>query len=120
MRNYNLRANNPRRCDNILRQRILVQPVPVAIVTQPVVAQPQPVSRATSTVATICLLTRRARRSDATGMYLEISPPARTMPVPAQIVPLDFVAVQRAWKRLKPLRACTRFETLRITRFETL
>ena len=100
MRNYNLRANNPRRCDNILRQRILGQPLPVAIVTQPVVVQPQPVPRAPDTVTTICLPTRRARRSDATGMYLELFPPSRTMPVPTQTVPLDFVAVQRGWKRL--------------------
>ena len=97
MRNYNLRANNPRRCDNILRNRILGQP----IVTQPVVVQPQPqpVPRAPGTVATIRLPTRRPTRSDSEGLYLEIYPPARTTPVSTQFVPMDFVAVQRAWKR---------------------
>ena len=110
MRNYNLRANNPRRCDNILRRQNLGQPLPVAfvtqpvvtqpVVTQPVVAQPQPVRRGPGTVATIRLPTRRASRSDAAGMYLELFPPARTTPYPTQTVALDFVNVQRAWQRL--------------------
>ena len=92
LRNYNLNADDPSRCDNLQSRR--EGSSPTNIIYEPDFSTNGEVSVAN--VARISLLTRRCSSQSSGDKYIDV-PIRRTLHAEVDAAPLDFCLIQNEW-----------------------
>ena len=113
-RNYHMRADDPRRCDNVIAAKtatvanVTHTQIFNATVTEPVLNRNvSPGIAPADIVATVNLLTRRPAKGECN--YRELPASSRTVHVNTDRTPLDYTRKQQIWERYVTPRATTVF-----------
>ena len=100
MRNYNLNADDPSRCDNLRSHgwshRCRERSSPINIIYEPDFNTNREVS--VENVARVSLLTRRCSSESSGDKYMDV-PIRRTVNAEVDAAPLDFCRIQTEWER---------------------
>ena len=94
LRNYNLNADDPSRCDNLQSHR--EGSSPINIIYEPDFSTIGEVS--VENVARVSLLTRRCSSQSSGDKYMDV-PIRRTLNAEVDDAPLDFCRIQAEWER---------------------